>query len=142
MLGALFLFPNFPSRKSAPVRAAVAQRFVALVGPVASFVAIRAEVFDGFAVAPFGVMNALIAILSSGGGSAGEEQKTAESQCRDGLAEKRRKRQSRKFHNSLQERARAGFGIDVLGNQTLVWREGCNRVGDEGAWIKKRVRQW
>ncbi len=89
--------------------------FVAFVGPVPSLAAVWPKMFDGLVVPRIGVGDSTIAIIPSiriCSGRADKEKKTAECQNGErGLAEKRRETQSRKFHKSLEERARAGFGM-------------------------------
>ncbi len=89
--------------------------FIAFVSPVTRLAAVRPEVLDGFVVAPFCVGDAAIAVIPAigfRGGRAGENENTTECQSSEsGFAEERREPQNRKFHESLQERARAGFGM-------------------------------
>ena len=102
----------------APVATAALCAFIgyaALVGPVACSRTVRAEMLNSFAIAHIGVGDTPIAVIPSiglGRRCAGEEEKAAE--CQSGercLAENRAEKQSRKFHKSLQERPRAGFGM-------------------------------
>ena len=89
--------------------------FVAFVGPVASLTTVGPEMLDGLVVAPFRVRNTAIAIIPTIGfcrGRSGKEEKPTERQSSErGFAKNRTESQSRKFHKSLQERARAGFGM-------------------------------
>ena len=73
------------------VAAATLKSFAVFVCPMTRRRAVRAEMFNGFVVAPIGVSDATVAIIPSvglGGCDAGAEQKATESHCRGyGLTE-------------------------------------------------------
>jgi hypothetical protein len=87
--------------------------FVAFMGPVAGFMAVRTEVLDSFAIAPLGVVHpaiAIIAIISFGRGRTCEKEKATESQRGESrFAEGRTK--NGEFHKASTDCARAGFGM-------------------------------
>jgi hypothetical protein len=88
--------------------------FMTFVSPVARFAAVWAEVFDSLTVAPLGIVDpavAIIPVIGFCGGRASQEEKAAERQDSERrLAEERTEGKNLKFHKSLQERLRAGFG--------------------------------
>src|SRR4029077_19006288 len=99
-------------------------RFVAFVLPMTGVAAIRAASLDGFAIAPFGVGNAAIAIVpivGFCGGHAGGQEETEGRGGQSRFSEERTQLERVKFHKiASRSLARAGDRVCILGIQTLV----------------------